>query len=220
MSKILCEKIVDYYINRIEDDKTFEKRAKNEERDVYRVMQAINNRETSFKIDGMIDLACLLNAAKQLTFDGERNIFEEFCATKQVEEITKDLEEKKPRETKYIMNYEAPEWSGRETKLEQEHEQVELYKTVISKEMYRAILQKVDTIIASRNKIPIKTLAKDESELSEINKSIIALSKISLRKKGFVPCSELKFVEEAVVIDYSDAEKKFGKSKIGEDVER
>lgn len=216
----LCEKIVNYYKNKIENDEKFNKRVNNEEKDAYRVMNAINSSAQTVTIKGIADLARLLNVSKQLTLTGGRNIFEEFCSTAQVEEIIKNMEEKNPKETQFILNFETSECSEKETPFEKEHEQVELYRTIISDEMYSGILKKVNSIIASGKHVPIKTSAQNESELSEVNKSIIAISKIIMRQNGLVPSSELQFAEEKVTLNYADAEKEFGGSVIKEEAER
>lgn len=204
------EKLIGYYKCRIEDDEKYNKRIESEERDAYRVIKAINNSKHQISIKNMGDLARLLNVAKQLTLGGSRNIFKEFSSIPQVESVVRNMKSKKPEQIQAIQNYDFSDWEPDETRLEQEHRQVENFRKANTDEMYRGVLSKASNIITSGKFIQIKTSAKSEKELSERHKSILALSKIVMRLNGLLPSSQLQFEEGNVVLSYTEAKKEFG----------
>lgn len=210
MNMDFYEKLIDYYKMEIESDEKLEKRVQSEERDAYRVMKALRDSKHPITIKNIGDLARLLNVAKQLTLSGGRNVFEEFVSIPQVESIVKNMTERKPEEIQAIQDYDSSGWEPNETPLEQEHRQIEDFRTANTDEMYLGTISKASNIITSGRHIQIKTDARIEEDLSNRDKSILAISRIVMRLNGLLPNSELQFENGRVILDYTDAEKEFG----------
>lgn len=210
MNMDFYEKLIDYYKMKIESDEKLEKRVQSEERDAYRVMKALRNSKHPIIIKNIGDLARLLNVAKQLTLSGGRNVFEEFVSIPQVESIVKNMTERKPEEIQAIQDYDSSGWEPNETPLEQEHRQIEDFRTANTDEMYLGTISKASNIITSGRHIQIKNDARIEEDLSNRDKSILAISRIVMRLNGLLPNSELQFENGRVILDYTDAEKEFG----------
>lgn len=210
MNMDFCEKLIDYYKMKIESDEKLKKRVQSEERDAYRVMKALRDSKHPITIKNIGDLARLLNVAKQLTLSGGRNVFEEFISIPQVETIVKNMTARKPEEIQAIQDYDSSGWGPNETPLEQEHRQIENFRTANTDEMYLGTISKASNIITSGRYIQIKTDARIEEDLSNRDKSILAISRIVMRLNGLLPNSELQFENGRVILDYTDAEKEFG----------
>ena len=203
------EKLIDYYKMEIESDEKLEKRVQSEEKDAYRVMKALRDSKHPITIKNIGDLARLLNVAKQLTLSGGRNVFEEFISIPQVEAVVKNMTARKPKEIQAIQDYDLSGWGPNETPLEQEHRKIEDFRTANTDEMYLGTISKASKIITSGRHIQIKTDARTEEELSNRDKSILAISKVIMRLNGLLPNSELQFEGGRVILDYTDAEKEF-----------
>lgn len=210
MNMDFYEKLIDYYKMKIESDEKLKKRVQSEERDAYRVMKALRDSKHPITIKNIGDLARLLNVAKQLTLSGGRNVFEEFISIPQVETIVKNMTARKPEEIQAIQDYDSSGWGPNETPLEQEHRQIENFRTANTDEMYLGTISKASNIITSGRYIQIKTDARIEEDLSNRDKSILAISRIVMRLNGLLPNSELQFENGRVILDYTDAEKEFG----------
>lgn len=210
MNMDFYEKLIDYYKMEIESDEKLKKRVHSEERDAYRVMKALRDSKHPITIKNIGDLARLLNVAKQLTLSGGRNVFEEFISIPQVETIVKNMTARKPEEIQAIQDYDSSGWEPNETPLEQEHRQTEDFRTANTDEMYLGTISKASNIITSGRHIQIKTDAKTGGDLSNRDKSILAISRIVMRLNGLLPNSELQFENGRVILDYTDAEKEFG----------
>lgn len=204
------EKLIDYYKIKIESDEKLEKRVQNEEKDAYRVMKALRDSKHPITIKNIGDLARLLNVAKQLTFSGGRNVFEEFISIPQVETVVRNMTARKPEEIQAIQDYDSSGWGPNETPLEQEHRQIEEFKKFNTNEIYTGTLSRIKGVLATGKQIQIKSEARSEEELTEKHKAILAMSKMLMRKNGLVPNSELQFEDGRIVLGYSDAEKVFG----------
>ena len=204
------EKLIDYYKIKIESDEKLEKRVQNEEKDAYRVMKALRDSKHPITIKNIGDLARLLNVAKQLTFSGGRNVFEEFISIPQVETVVRNMTARKPEEIQAIQDYDSSGWGPNETPLEQEHRQIEEFKKFNTNEIYTGTLSRIKGVLAIGKQIQIKSEARSEEELTEKYKAILAISKMLMRKNGLVPNSKLQFEDGRIVLGYSDAEKVFG----------
>lgn len=204
------EKLIDYYKIKIESDEKLEKRVQNEEKDAYRVMKALRDSKHPITIKNIGDLARLLNVAKQLTFSGGRNVFEEFISIPQVETVVRNMTARKPEEIQAIQDYDSSGWGPNETPLEQEHRQIEEFKKFNTNEIYTGTLSRIKGVLATGKQIQIKSEARSEEELTEKYKAILAISKMLMRKNGLVPNSKLQFEDGRIVLGYSDAEKVFG----------
>lgn len=216
MNMEFYEKLIDYYKMKIESDEKLEKRVQSEEKDAYRVMKALRDSKHPITIKNIGDLARLLNVAKQLTLSGGRNVFEEFISIPQVEAVIKNMTARKPEEIQAIQDYDSSGWGPNETPLEQEHRQIEDFRTANTDEMYLGTISKASNIITSGRHIQIKTDARTEEELSNRDKSILAISKIIMRINGLLPNSELQFEGGRVILDYTDAEKEFSSDIVKE----
>lgn len=204
------EKLIDYYKIKIESDEKLEKRVQNEEKDAYRVMKALRDSKHPITIKNIGDLARLLNVAKQLTFSGGRNVFEEFISIPQVETVVRNMTARKPEEIQAIQDYDSSGWGQNETPLEQEHRQIEEFKKFNTNEIYTGTLSRIKGVLATGKQIQIKSEARSEEELTEKYKAILAISKMLMRKNGLVPNSKLQFEDGRIVLGYSDVEKVFG----------
>ena len=204
------EKLIDYYKIKIESDEKLEKRVQNEEKDAYRVIKALRDSKHPITIKNIGDLARLLNVAKQLTFSGGRNVFEEFISIPQVETVVRNMTARKPEEIQAIQDYDSSGWGPNETPLEQEHRQIEEFKKFNTNEIYTGTLSRIKGVLATGKQIQIKSEARSEEELTEKYKAILAISKMLMRKNGLVPNSKLQFEDGRIVLGYSDAEKVFG----------
>lgn len=210
MDRDFYEKLISYYKCRIEDDERYGKRIANEERDAYRVMKALSDSKRPITIKNIGDLARLLNVAKQLTATDGRNIFEDFCSISQVETIINNMASRKPEQIQAIQDYDFSDWEPMETPLEQEHRLIEEFKQFNANEIYTGILSRIKEILVTGKQIQIKSEATSEEELTEKHKTILAISKMLMRKNGLVPNPELQFEDGRIVLGYSDAEKVFG----------
>ena len=206
------DKLLGYYKGVIETDERYEKRLQSEEKDAYRVIKALNGGGRQLRIKNLFDLACLINASKQLTISGSRNMFEEFIALPQVNNTINSVNTKNPAQIQAIQDYDFSNWEQLETPLEQQHTQIEEFRRFNTESDYSSILAKAKRIIDEKRPIIIKTQAETEDELTNKEKSIIAISKMIIRLEGFAPSSEIQFEEGKVSLNYKDADKVFGDS--------
>lgn len=209
MDMMFLEKLIGYYKGKIEDDERYNKRVKNEERDACRVIKALSDNKHPITIKNIGDLARLLNVAKQLTIAGGRNIYGEFSMLPQVGSMIKNTNLRNPEQMREIQDYDFSDWESDETPLEQEHRQIEDFRTANTAEMYNGTISKASNIITAGRHIQIKTDAEIEEDLSSRDKSILAVSKVIMRLNGLVPNPELQFEGGRVILDYTDAEKIF-----------
>lgn len=149
----------------------------------YRVMKALRDSKHPITIKNIGDLARLLNVAKQLTFSGGRNLFEEFISIPQVETVVRNMTARKPEEIQAIQDYDSSGWEPNETPLEQEHRQIEEFKKFNTNEIYTGTLSRIKGVLATGKQIQIKSEARSEEELTEKHKAILAMSKMLMRKK-------------------------------------
>lgn len=206
MNKKLFDNFIEYYKNEQENDDRYLRRSVLEERDTYRIIQGLSGKGNPITINKLGDFARLLISAQNISFSNGRNWYQDFINSEVATRFMQDVVLQSKELAEIVQEYQKPDWPYEHlaTPMEQQHELVEKFINERGREEFRNLGKQIRKIIGTNNDISVLTGARVESELTEYQQQIVAISKMMMRFEGRAPKEDVSINNGMAIVGSID----------------